>query len=137
MAFVGRFLVALVFVLPALPFHALVPVLKVLQFTNEDLFLILGGADPLITAYVDAGWIPAGLLLVSTLCLLASLIGTLMGERWAAGLVILAAFLDAGSLYFANTLGYTALGLSFLQVASLGGAMLVIYLFVRWVTKEV
>ena len=137
MAFIGRLLVALLFVLPALPFHALIPVLKVLQFTNEDLFLILGGADPLITAYVDAGFIPAGLLFISTICLLGSLFGTLMGERWAAGLVILAAFSDAASLHFANTMGYTELGLSALQIAGLGGLMVVIYLFVRWVTKEV
>lgn len=136
MGLFGRLLAALL-ILAAIPFHGLVPAVKITEITNPYIYSLLSGADPLVTAYVDAGWLPAMALLVATLCLLGSFIGTLMGERWAAHLVMLAAIADAISLYLANTLGYTALGFSILQIAGLGGGMVLLWLFVRAVTKEV
>lgn len=136
MAFIGRFFAALL-LLAAIPFHGLVPAVKITELTNPYVYSLLSGADPLVTAYVDAGWLPALVLLASTLLLVAALVGVLKGERWAASLVVLAAVFDALSLYLANTLGYTALDLSWLQVAALGGGMVLLWLIVRSVTKEV
>jgi hypothetical protein len=117
--------------------HALVPVVKISQLTNPYVYSLLSGADPLITAYVDAGWAPALLLLFSTILLIGTFIGVLKGERWAAGLVVLAAFADAASLYFAQTLGYTSLGLGAGTIALLGVGMAVLFILVRMVTRRV
>jgi hypothetical protein len=136
MAWIGRLIAALL-ILFALPFHALVPGLQIAQNFNDFARDVLTGADPLVTAYADAGW-PATLCLgVATVCLLASLVGVLKGERWAASLIVLAAIADALSLYFAQTMSLTDLGLSWLQIAGLGAAMIVLWLIVRGVTREV
>ncbi|MEE4207937.1 MAG: hypothetical protein V2I43_01565 [Parvularcula sp.] len=136
MAVVLRLIVALL-LLPVLALHALAPVVKITQITNPYVYSLLSGADPLVTAYVDAGWVPVLLLLAATLLLVGTIVGVLKGERWAAGLFVLAAFADAASLYFAETMGYTSLGLGFGQVALLGLLMVVIFVIVRSVTRRV
>jgi len=136
MGFIGRLLAALL-ILGALPFHGLVPLVQVLSYTNDQLFEMLAGADPLVTAYVDAGFWPAVLLAASTLCLGGALVGVLKGERWAASLVFLAAVADAASLYVANAFGLVPVPLSMMQVAGLGAAMVALFLLVRGVTKPV
>jgi hypothetical protein len=135
-AVVLRLIVALL-LLPVLALHALAPVVKITQITNPYVYSLLSGADPLVTAYVDAGWVPVLLLLAATLLLVGTIVGVLKGERWAAGLFVLAAFADAASLYFAETMGYTSLGLGFGQVALLGLLMVVIFVIVRSVTRRV
>jgi hypothetical protein len=135
-AIIARIFIALV-LLPVIAVHALVPVVKISQLTNPYVYSLLSGADPLITAYVDAGWAPALLLLFSTILLIGTFIGVLKGERWAAGLVVLAAFADAASLYFAQTLGYTSLGLGAGTIALLGVGMAVLFILVRMVTRRV
>ena len=136
MSFFGRLLAALI-ILAALPFHALVPVIQGLNFIDQNIYEMLAGADPLITAYVDAGPLPGLLLLFSTLCLGGALVGVLRGERWAASLILLIAVADAVSVYLANTMGYTELPLSILQIVMLGAGMVLLFLLVRGVTKPV
>ncbi|MEM1379472.1 MAG: hypothetical protein AAGH41_02485 [Pseudomonadota bacterium] len=136
MGFVFRLLAALV-ILAAIPVHALVPGIIVLGFVDQNYYEMLAGADPLITAYVDAGWMPGGLLALSTVCLIGALIGTLRGERWAASLILLTAVANAVSLYLANTLGFTTLPLSLLQIAGLGAGIVILFFWVRAVTRPV
>lgn len=135
LVWLGRIVLAIVMLL-AVPFHGLVPTVKITEVTNPYLYSLLSGADPLVTAYVDAGWLPAMLLLASTLCFLGAIYGVLRGERFAARLIMLAAIADAVSLYFANTLGYTQLGFTVGQIAVLGGGMIVLWMLVRAVTSE-
>lgn len=136
MAFLARLVVAII-VLAALLVHALVPGLRILALVNANAYEMVAGADPLVTAYLDAGWPPALLLLGSTLCLAGALVGTLRGERWAATLIILAAIADAVSLYTASTMGVVALPLGPLAIAKLGASMVVLWLMVRGVTRPV
>lgn len=135
LTWIGRLFAALLMI-GALPFHGLVPAVKITEVTNPYIYSLLSGADPLVTAYVDAGWLPALLLLASTVCLLGAIYGVLRGERFGARLIMLAAISDAVSLYFANTLGYTTLGLGILQIAMLGGFMVALWLLTRAVTSE-
>ncbi|MEM7740736.1 MAG: hypothetical protein AAF225_08040 [Pseudomonadota bacterium] len=130
MRFIGRVFVALL-VLAAIPAHLAVPTLYVTAFTNPYVYDLLSGADPLITSYADAGLLPAALLLVSSILLLLAFFQTLLHRGQPALLVFLTAILDAASLYAANTLGYTSLGLSLLQIAGLGAAIVILWLLVR------
>lgn len=134
MTFLGR-LFAAALLLAAIPFHALVPAVKITGLFSPYVYDLLSGADPLVTAYVDAGWLASLLLLASSIALFAAIIGVLKGERWAALLVVLAAISDAVSLYAANTMGYTRLDFSALQIVGLGAAMVFIWVVVRMVTK--
>ena len=136
MAFVFRLVIALVMLAAALV-HALVPGLTIAGFFSDQVFEMLAGADPLITAYVDAGAWPAVLLGASTLCMLFGAFGVVKGERWAASLVFLTAVADAVSVYLANTMSYTTLPLSLLQIAGLGASLVVLFLIVRAITKPV
>lgn len=131
----GRIFAAVALIV-ALPFHGLVPTVKITEITNPYVYDLLSGADPLVTAYVDAGWLPALLLLAATLCLLGAVVGVLRGERFASRLIMLAAVCDAASLYFANTLGYTRLDFSMLQIIMMGGGMVLLWLLTRGVTSE-
>ncbi|MEM6912489.1 MAG: hypothetical protein AAF511_00785 [Pseudomonadota bacterium] len=130
MRFIGRVFVTLL-VLAAIPAHLAVPTLYVTAFTNPYVYDLLSGADPLITSYADAGLLPAALLLTSNILLLLVFFQTLLHRGQPALLVFLAAILDAASLYAANTLGYTSLGLSLLQIAGLGAAIVILWLLVR------
>ena len=135
LTWIGRIFIALAIII-AVFFHALVPTVKITEITNPYVYSLLSGADPLITAYVDAGWLPVSLLMASTLSLFVAIIGVLRGERFAARLIMLAAVSDAVSLHLANTLGYTRLDLGAFQVVVLGSAMVVLWLFTRNVTSE-
>ncbi|MEO1043030.1 MAG: hypothetical protein AAFX52_12140 [Pseudomonadota bacterium] len=135
MRFIGRVFVALL-VLLALPAHFIVPALYTASFTNPYVYDLLSGADPLITSYADAGILPAALLAMSSILLLLAFFQTLLHRGQPALLVFLTALLDAGSLYAANTLGYTTLGISALQVAALGAAIVVLWLLVRAVQPK-
>ncbi|MEM0928350.1 MAG: hypothetical protein AAGI89_03565 [Pseudomonadota bacterium] len=135
MRFIGRLVVALL-VLLALPAHMIVPTLFITSFTNPYIYDLLSGADPLITSYADAGLVPAALLAVSSPLLIVAFVQTLFHRGQPALLVLLAAILDAGSLYAANTLGYTSLGLSPLQIAMLGAGIIVLWLLVRAVQPK-
>ena len=135
MRFVGRILVALL-VLAALPAHMMVPALYVASFTNPYIYDLLSGADPLITSYADAGIVPAALLAVSAVLLIVTFFQTLLYRGKPALLVFLAAILDAASLYAANTLSYTNLGLTALQIVLLGAAIIVLWLLVRAVQPK-
>lgn len=135
LTWIGRIFVAFAIFIAAF-FHALVPIVKITEITNPYVYSLLSGADPLITAYVDAGWLPVSLLMTSTLSLLVAIVGVVRGERFAARLIMLAAVSDAVSLQLANTMGYTRLDFSALQVLVLGSAMVVLWLFTRNVTSE-
>ncbi len=131
MRFIGRIFVALL-VLAALPPHMIVPALFVAAYANPYAYDLLSGADPLITSYADAGIVPAALLAASCILLLVTFFQTLLHRGQPALLVFLAAIFDAASLYAANTLGYTKLGLSWLQVVGLGVGIMVLWLLVRF-----
>ncbi|MCQ8185926.1 hypothetical protein [Parvularcula maris] len=135
MVWIGRIVAALA-ILVALPFHAIAPAVKLIGPFNANLYEMLVGADPLVTSFVDAGWLPSMLLLVSTLALIGALIGVLRGERFAAGLIVVAAVFDALGLYFSATMGYVGLVFSIGQIVMLGLAMVVLWLLVRGVTSE-
>jgi hypothetical protein len=135
MVWIGRIAAALLILL-ALPFHAIAPAVKLIGLFNANLYEMLVGADPLVTSFVDAGWLPSLLLLVATLALLGALVGVLRGERFAAGLVVLAAVFDALGLYFSATMGYVGLVFTWGQVLLLGLGMVVLWLLVRGVTSE-
>ncbi|GGY49647.1 hypothetical protein [Parvularcula lutaonensis] len=134
MAFLFRLLVALVILL-ALPFHAIVPLVKIIGLFDDRVYEMLVGADPLVTAYVDAAWLPALLLLASTVMLAGAIVGVLKGERWAANLVFLTAVADAASIYFANSMGYTDLPFTILHIVGLGAGIVILWMVVRAVTK--
>lgn len=135
MRFIGRILVALL-VLAALPAHMIVPALYIASYTSPYVYDLLSGADPLITSYADAGLVPALLLAVSCVLLVVTFVQTLFHRGQPALLVFLAAILDATSLYAANTLGYTSLGLSPLQIGVLGAGIIILWLLVRAVQPK-
>ena len=135
MRFIARIIVALL-VLAALPAHMIVPALYVTSFTSPYVYDLLSGADPLITSYADAGIVPALLLATSCLLLLVTAVQTLIHRGQPALLVFLAAVLDAASLFAANTLGYPTVGLSALQGAGLGTAIVILWLLVRAVQPK-
>ena len=135
MRFISRIFVALL-VLAALPPHMIVPALFVTAYANPYAYDLLSGADPLITSYADAGIVPAALLAVSCILLLVTFFQTLLHRGQPALLVFLAAILDAASLYAANTLGYTKLGIGPLQITALGTAIVVLWLLVRAVQPK-
>lgn len=134
MAFVARLVVALL-ILAALPAHALVPLVKTIGLFDDRIYEMLVGADPLVTAYVDAAWLPALLLLASSFMLLGAFIGVLRGERWAANLIMLTAVADAVSIYVANQTGYTELPFTMMQIIGLGAGIVVLWALTRTVTK--
>lgn len=136
MSFLGRLIVAIL-VLGAIPFHGLIPGLQLLGLVDQTRFEMFAGADPLVTAFIDAGTWPAVLLGASTVCLVGALIGVLKGERWAASLVLLTAVADAIAVYLAGNSDFVILPLSILQIIGLGAAMVVLFLLVRGVTKPV
>jgi hypothetical protein len=135
MVWIGRIIAALAMLL-ALPFHLIAPAVKISSLFDANIYEMLVGADPLVTSFVGASWLPSMLLLVSSLALIGAIFGVLRGERFAAGLVMVAAVFDALALFFASTMSYVGLVFTWPQIVMLGLFMVFLLMVTRGVTSE-